>query len=233
MARGPDTSAVEVGSRHLLGGVRPGSYVELGLVDVGQVAPRPDGRPGPTAYPSSFTPEQAAGFGYAPVAYHTLKVAAALQAGETVLFHAAAGGTGVLAVQLAKAAGARVLATAGSPEKLELARQLGARSLFAERVDGQLQFRRGFSIAEGERVLIAEDIVTTGLSFRETVEALDKLPGEVVGGACIIDRSNGRADVGCKLVSLAAVDFPDYDANDLPPDLAAIEAVKPGSRGLA
>ncbi|WP_290483725.1 orotate phosphoribosyltransferase, partial [Hyphomonas sp. UBA3601] len=115
----------------------------------------------------------------------------------------------------------------------ELARQLGARSIFAERVDGQLQFRRGFSIAEGERVLIAEDIVTTGLSFRETVEALDALPGEVVGGACIIDRSNGRADVGCKLISLAAVDFPDYDANDLPPDLAAMEAVKPGSRGLA
>jgi len=54
-----------------------------------------------------------------------------------------------------------------------------------------------------------------------------------VGGACIIDRSNGRADVGCKLISLAAVDFPDYDANDLPPDLAAMEAVKPGSRGLA
>ena len=63
--------------------------------------------------------------------------------------------------------------------------------------------------------------------------ALDALPGEVVGGACIIDRSNGRADVGCKLISLAAVDFPDYDANDLPPDLAAMEAVKPGSRGLA
>lgn len=115
----------------------------------------------------------------------------------------------------------------------ELARQLGARAIFAERVDGQLRFRRGFSIAEGERVLIAEDIVTTGLSFRETVAALDGLPGNVVGGACIIDRSNGRADVGCELVSLAAVDFPDYAADDLPPELAAIEAVKPGSRGLA
>ena len=115
----------------------------------------------------------------------------------------------------------------------ELARQLGARSIFAERVEGQLQFRRGFSIAENERVLIAEDIVTTGLSFRETVEALAHLPGETVGGACIIDRSNGRADVGCELISLAAVDFPDYDANDLPAELAALEAVKPGSRGLA
>lgn len=115
----------------------------------------------------------------------------------------------------------------------ELARHLKARAIFAERVDGKLQFRRGFAIAEGEKVLIAEDIVTTGLSFRETVEALDRLPGEVVGGACIIDRSNGKADVGCELVSLAAVNFPDYDANDLPPELAAMEAVKPGSRGLA
>ncbi|WP_018147351.1 orotate phosphoribosyltransferase [Henriciella marina] len=114
----------------------------------------------------------------------------------------------------------------------ELARQLGCRSIFAERVDGELQFRRGFSIAEGERILIAEDIVTTGLSFRETVVALGKLPGEIVGGSCVIDRSNGRADVGCELVSLARVDFPDYDPEDLPDDLKAIPAVKPGSRGL-
>lgn len=115
----------------------------------------------------------------------------------------------------------------------ETARHLGARAIFAERVDGVLTFRRGFSIAKGERVLICEDIVTTGLSFRETVEALGHWPGEVVGGACIIDRSNGRADVGCPLVSLAAVDFPDYAPADLPPELAAIEPVKPGSRGLA
>lgn len=115
----------------------------------------------------------------------------------------------------------------------ELARHLGARAIFAERVDGQLQFRRGFSIAVGERVLIAEDIVTTGLSFRETVEALAKLPGEVVGGACIIDRSGGRADVGCKLISLAQVNFPDYAPDDLPPELQKLEAIKPGSRGLA
>lgn len=115
----------------------------------------------------------------------------------------------------------------------ELARHLGARAIFAERVDGHLEFRRGFSIADGERVLIAEDIVTTGLSFRETVEALAKLPGTVVGGACIIDRSGGRADVGCQLVSLAQVNFPDYAADDLPPELAAMPPVKPGSRGLA
>lgn len=115
----------------------------------------------------------------------------------------------------------------------ELARQLGCRSIFAERVDGKLEFRRGFTLAEGERVLIAEDIVTTGLSFRETVEALGRLPGKVVGGSCIIDRSNGKADVGCKLVSLAQVDFPDYAPTDLPPELEALPALKPGSRGLA
>ena len=82
-------------------------------------------------------------------------------------------------------------------------------------------------------MLIAEDIVTTGLSFRETVEALAKHPGVVVGGSCVIDRSNGKADVGCQLVSLAQVDFPDYDPEDLPPELASVPAVKPGSRGLA
>lgn len=150
-----------------------------------------------------------------------------------------------LSERLCKALAAKLTATFGKIDVVagpavggiipgyELARHLKARAIFAERVDGKLAFRRGFSIAEGERVLIAEDIVTTGLSFRETVEALERLPGDVVGGACIIDRSNGKADVGCELVSLAAVDFPDYAADDLPPELAAMEAVKPGSRGLA
>ncbi|MEL7129330.1 MAG: orotate phosphoribosyltransferase [Pseudomonadota bacterium] len=115
----------------------------------------------------------------------------------------------------------------------ELARQLGARAIFAERVDGELTFRRGFSIKPTDRVLIAEDIVTTGLSFRETVLALDGLPGETVGGACIIDRSGGKVDVGCDLVALASAEFPDYAPDNLPPELAAMEPVKPGSRGLA
>lgn len=115
----------------------------------------------------------------------------------------------------------------------ETARHLGARAIFAERVEGELTFRRGFTIQPGERVLICEDIVTTGLSFRETVEALAGLPGEVVGGACIIDRSGGKADVGCELVSLASVQFPDYAPDAVPEELAKIEAVKPGSRGLA
>lgn len=114
----------------------------------------------------------------------------------------------------------------------ELARHLGARAIFAERADGKLTFRRGFEIQDTDRVLIMEDIVTTGLSFRETVEALDELGADIVGGACIIDRSAGRADVGCQLVALAEVDFPDYAPDALPPELAEIPAVKPGSRGL-
>lgn len=115
----------------------------------------------------------------------------------------------------------------------ETARHLGARSIFAERVEGKLTFRRGFSIAPGERVLIVEDIVTTGLSFRETVEALEAYPGELVGGACIIDRSGGSVDVGTQLVSLASRKFPDFAPDEIPPELAAIQATKPGSRGLA
>ncbi|MEO0466702.1 MAG: orotate phosphoribosyltransferase [Pseudomonadota bacterium] len=115
----------------------------------------------------------------------------------------------------------------------ETARHLGARAIFAERVDGKLTFRRGFSIRPGERVLIVEDIVTTGLSFRETVEALEHLPGDLVGGACIIDRSGGSVDVATELVSLASKKFPDYAPEEVPADLAAIEAIKPGSRGLA
>lgn len=114
----------------------------------------------------------------------------------------------------------------------ELARHLGCRAVFVERVDGNFELRRSFEIEKTDRVLIAEDIVTTGLSFRETVEALNKLPGTVVGGSCIIDRSGGEADVGCDLVSLAAIKFPDYDPDDLPADLQAIPAYKPGSRGL-
>ncbi len=115
----------------------------------------------------------------------------------------------------------------------EMARQLGARAIFAERTDGKLSFRRGFSLSPEDRVLIAEDIVTTGLSFRETVEALAPLPGRVVGGSCIIDRSGGAAEVGCDLVALASIKFPDYAPDDLPADLAPLPAVKPGSRGLA
>ena len=96
-----------------------------------------------------------------------------------------------------------------------------------------MSLRRGFTVEPTDRVVIVEDIVTTGISMRETLEALNTAGANVIGAACVVDRANGKADVGgLKLVSLAAVDFPDYDANDLPPELAKLPAIKPGSRGL-
>lgn len=114
----------------------------------------------------------------------------------------------------------------------ETARQLGARAMFVEREQGQFQLRRGFEIGAGERVLMVEDVVTTGLSSRECLEAIRGHPGELVGAACLIDRSGGRAEIGARLVSLAQVDAPTYAPDKLPPELAAIPAIKPGSRRL-
>jgi len=114
----------------------------------------------------------------------------------------------------------------------ETARALGCRAIFTERQDGEMTLRRGFDIKEGERVVVVEDIVTTGLSMRETFTALNKFDGDVIGGACVVDRSNGEAEVGLPLVSLAAVDFPDFDPENLPAELKDIPAIKPGSRGL-
>ena len=115
----------------------------------------------------------------------------------------------------------------------ETARHLGAKAMFVEREQGVFQLRRGFAIREGERVLMVEDVITTGLSSRECLEAIRSHPGELVGAACLIDRSGGKADIGAKLISLAQVEAPAYAADQLPPELAALPAVKPGSRGLA
>ncbi|HEU4961004.1 MAG TPA: orotate phosphoribosyltransferase [Sphingomonas sp.] len=114
----------------------------------------------------------------------------------------------------------------------ETARALGCRAVFVEREDGEFRLRRGFEIPAGARVVMVEDIVTTGLSSRECLAAIREHPGELLGAACIIDRSNGRADVGVPLVSLCRLDVPAYAADALPPELAAIPATKPGSRGL-
>jgi len=115
----------------------------------------------------------------------------------------------------------------------ETARALGCRAVFVERVEGTFQLRRGFEINAGERVVIVEDIVTTGLSSRECIAAVQQHPGTLLGEGCLIDRSNGKADLGIPLVSLCTLDIPAYPADALPPELAAIEPVKPGSRGLA
>jgi orotate phosphoribosyltransferase len=114
----------------------------------------------------------------------------------------------------------------------ETARHLGVPALYVEREGGEFRLRRGFSITPGAKVAVVEDIVTTGLSSRECLAAIREHPGELLGAACIIDRSNGRADVGAPLVSLCRLDVPAYPADSLPPELAAIPATKPGSRGL-
>jgi orotate phosphoribosyltransferase len=114
----------------------------------------------------------------------------------------------------------------------ETARHLGAKAVFVERENGVFVLRRGFSIPEGARVVMVEDIVTTGLSSRECLESLRDHAGTILGAACLIDRSGGRADLGVRLVSLVELDIPNYEPNRLPPELAAIPAVKPGSRNL-
>ena len=114
----------------------------------------------------------------------------------------------------------------------ETARHLGAKAVFVEREEGRFRLRRGFEIPAGARVLMVEDIITTGLSSRECLDAIREHPGEVVGAAVLIDRSGGKADIGVPLVTLATLDIPAYPADRLPPELAALPAVKPGSRGL-
>lgn len=114
----------------------------------------------------------------------------------------------------------------------ETARHLGLPSLYTERVEGQFELRRGFEIDADDVVVIVEDIVSTGLSIRECVTALRRIGANVAAAACIIDRSAGEADVGVPLVSLIQYKVPAYPEDQLPPELAAIPPVKPGSRGI-
>ncbi len=114
----------------------------------------------------------------------------------------------------------------------EIGRQLGIPAVFFERVDGQFQLRRGFSVEPGARVLMIEDVVTTGLSSRECIKAIAEEGGIAVAAACLVDRSGGKADLGVPLAALVTLDIRNYPADALPPELAAIPAVKPGSRGL-
>lgn len=114
----------------------------------------------------------------------------------------------------------------------EMGRQLGVPAIFVERVDGQFALRRGFEIPEGARCLMVEDVVTTGLSSRECIKVIEALGGKVVAGASLVDRSDGKADIGVPLISLLRLDVPSYPADNLPPELAAVPAIKPGSRGL-
>ncbi|MBR7652511.1 orotate phosphoribosyltransferase [Brucella oryzae] len=113
----------------------------------------------------------------------------------------------------------------------ETSRHLHVPSVWVERENGIFRLRR-FDVPKGARVVIVEDIVTTGLSIRETIDCMKDLGIEVVAAACIVDRSAGKADVGTKLISLAEYEVPAYSVDKLPPELAAIPAVKPGSRNI-
>ena len=113
----------------------------------------------------------------------------------------------------------------------ETSRHLGIPNVWVEREDGVFKLRR-FEIEPNARVVVVEDIVTTGLSIRETVDALRDAGARVLAAACLVDRSAGKADVGVPLLALAEYEVPAYHADDLPPELAALPAVKPGSRNL-
>ena len=112
----------------------------------------------------------------------------------------------------------------------EMARALGVEAMFVERPQGTFELRRGFRLAPGQKVLMMEDVVTTGLSSREAITAIEAAGGQVIAGGCLVDRSNGSADIGVPLFPLIRLDVPTYSADAVPPELAAIPAIKPGSR---
>ena len=112
----------------------------------------------------------------------------------------------------------------------EMGRALGLEAMFVERPTGRFELRRGFSITPGQKVLLVEDVVTTGLSSREAIVAVREAGGDVIAAAALVDRSNDAADLGVPFYPLVRLDVPSYPADALPPELAALPAVKPGSR---
>ena len=146
--------------------------------------------------------------------------------------------------RLCQALAAKIKARFGQPDLIvspavgaiipgyETARWLGVPALYVEREDGRFRLRRAFRVQPGAKVVVIEDVITTGGSFKEAVEPIVEAGGEVVGCACIVDRSGGRAEVGFPLVALATLDVPSYAEGEIPPDLAAIPAEEPGSKRL-
>lgn len=122
-------------------------------------------------------------------------------------------------------------AVGGIIPAFETSKHLGVPNVWVEREDGVFKLRR-FEIEKGARVVIIEDIVTTGLSIRETVQSLKDIGAEVLAAGCLVDRSAGKSDVGVPLIALAEYEVPAYAADNLPPELALIPATKPGSRNL-
>ena len=114
----------------------------------------------------------------------------------------------------------------------EIGRLLKKETIFSERVNGEFKIRRNFSIKKNQKVLIIEDVITTGKSSLECAKLVLANKGIIVGYACIIDRSNGKSSINNKIVSQIKLDIPTYSEKDLPDDLSAIKAIKPGSRNL-
>ena len=112
----------------------------------------------------------------------------------------------------------------------EMGRALGRPAMFVERPSGRFELRRGFALEPGAKVLLVEDVVTTGLSSREAIAAVEAAGGEVVGAAALVDRSKGGAGLGVPFTPLIRLDVPSYQPDALPAELAALPAVKPGSR---
>jgi orotate phosphoribosyltransferase len=115
----------------------------------------------------------------------------------------------------------------------EMGRALRKPAMFVERPEGTFYLRRGFSLRPGEKVLMVEDVVTTGLSSKEAIAAIEEAGGKVVAAASLVDRSGGMVDLGVPFMPLIRIDVPTYSADDLPEELAAIPAIKPGSRATA
>ena len=112
----------------------------------------------------------------------------------------------------------------------EVGRALGKDAVFLERPEGVFHLRRGFALEPGAKVLMVEDVVTTGLSSREAIAAVGREGGEVIAECALIDRSEGSADLGVPFYPLAAFNFPTYDEANIPAELAAVPVTKPGSR---
>lgn len=115
----------------------------------------------------------------------------------------------------------------------ETARHLKVPFMFVERVDGAFQLRRGFSVEKGARVVVVEDIVSTGLSAREAIQAVKMAGADVLALGCLVDRSGGKVDVGAPIIPLAEIKVEAWEPDNLPAHLKGTPAVKPGSRGVS
>jgi len=115
----------------------------------------------------------------------------------------------------------------------EMGRVLGVKALFAERENGIMALRRGFEIPQGSKVLVVEDVVTTGGSVKEVIELVNNYGGEVIGVGAIVDRSNGRVDFGCKFHAVVSLEVPSYEKDKCTLCKQGLPAIKPGSRNIA